>query len=202
MTGDFIHALHILDISGFLSRDYYFDASGKVSKFSHLRVKDNYLRFYLNHIAPLKNKILRGGKVITSLWDLKNFESVMGYQFENLILHNRQSLYPMLDLLDHQIESAAPFIQRKTTTNKGACQIDLLIHTKMDLFYLCEFKCKKRIGAEIVREVEKKMNTLKLPKRSALKPVLVYLGEIDANTEDKLRNYFYKLISFEEFFKT
>ncbi len=58
--------IRTLELSGFLSRDYYFKPdSGEVAKLSHLRVKDNYLRFYLKVIEPLKAKIEKGGKIVT-----------------------------------------------------------------------------------------------------------------------------------------
>jgi hypothetical protein len=40
-------AIDHLDLSGFSRRDFYFKADGKISKLSHLRIRDNYLRFYL-----------------------------------------------------------------------------------------------------------------------------------------------------------
>jgi len=45
--------------SGFITRDYTWDIkSGKVSRLSHFRLSDNYLRFYLKFIKPNKPKIL------------------------------------------------------------------------------------------------------------------------------------------------
>lgn len=65
-NSDLTEAIHILELSGFLSRDYYFHPFGKPSKLSHLRIKDNYLRFYLKFIEPRKKHILKGGKSIRS----------------------------------------------------------------------------------------------------------------------------------------
>lgn len=192
----FSKSLKILELSGFLSRDFYFKPGGEASSQSHLRVKDNYLRFYLRHIEPNKQRILKGGVKIQGLADLNNFESTMGYQFENLILRNRESLYPILGIDNRSIVSASPFTQRSET--KGHCQIDLLIQSDLDVFYLCELKCKKYITKSIIKEVLKKMATLSLPKRSALKPVLIYQGEIKADDESELKAFFYRMINFEE----
>lgn len=194
---DITNAIHTLELSGFLSRDYYFKFDGTASKLSHLRVKDNYLRFYLKTIEPLKAKILRGGKIIESLFDLPQFESLLGYQFENLILANRTSLYSFLDLKPSQIISAAPYVQRKTSATKGACQIDLLIHSQMDVFYVCEFKCKKQIDKTIIKEMQKKLAVLKVPKRSSIKPILVFEGEIFPSHRTEIEKYFYKVIHFQ-----
>ncbi len=198
INSDLSENIKILESAGFLSRDYSFLFDGKPSKYSYLRVKDNYLRFYLNIIEPLKPAIETGGKKITRWSDIKSFASVMGYQFENLILANRNLLYKFLNLQDRDIVSAAPYIQRKTTKNKGGCQIDLLIHTQLDVFYLCEFKCKKQIDMAVIKEVQKKMQILQLPKRSSIKPVLIYEGEIYPSHYEVLEEFFLELIPFSK----
>jgi AAA+ ATPase superfamily predicted ATPase len=198
-NSDLTEALHILEVSGFLNRDFYFNPqTGEVAKASHLRVKDNYSRFYLKVIEPAKKKIEKGGKIIQDLNEIKNFSSLLGYQFENLILANRDLVQVKLKLKSEQIISSAPYIQKKTQLTPQACQIDLLIHTDLDVFYLCEFKCKKNINNEIITEVRKKMQAIKIPKRSAIKPVLVYVGEIQAGHKEQLEEYFYSIISLDD----
>lgn len=198
LNGDITDWIHILEISGFVSRDYYSNPKGEVSKLNHLRITDNYIRFYLKYILPLKLKIEKTGVVVDSLWKLKNFESILGYQFENLILMNRELVYPKLDLKNHQILSAAPHIQKKNTIHKMGCQIDLLIHTNLDVFYICEMKCKKIIDRSIIKEVQKKVEALNLPKGFSKKPVLIYCGEITASDQEEIENYFLRIIHFNE----
>jgi uncharacterized protein len=190
--------IHMLEISGFLTRDYYYKADGSQSKLSHLRVNDNYLRFYVKYIEPLKNKIKKAEKKVTSFTDLENFESLMGYQFENLILANRQKIIEKMQIKSNQIHSASPYVQRVTLKTKKACQIDLLIHTKMDLFFICEIKCKKMIDHSVIKEVEQKMKALQLPKRCSAKPVLIYCGELYPPHLSEIENYFQHIISFDE----
>lgn len=192
--------IHILQVSGFLSRDYYYHPDGKQSKLGHLRVKDNYLRFYLKHIQPVRDKISSGAKVYKSLSDLKQLESTLGFQFENIILSNRQTLHGLLGIASNAIYSSAPHVQKKKVKTRGGCQIDLLIHTILDVFYLCEFKCKKVIDKSIISEVQKKMDVLALPRRSSLKPVLVYEGEINPKHASKIESFFFKIIQLSEFF--
>ena len=199
-SGELTSLIEILELSGFMARDYYFNPEGKVSKLSHLRVSDNYLRFYLKYIEPEKARILKGGKAIKSSYDLQNFDSMLGLQFENLVLANREQLYAPLDLTMQKIISAAPHVQRKGTLNKGGCQIDLLIHTTLDVFFLCEIKGKKVIDASVIKEVKKKMEILSVPKRTAVKPVLVYAGALAEVAEDEIRRFFYKVVSVEELF--
>jgi hypothetical protein len=201
LNGDFTKSLQILELSGFLSRDYCFLPNGASTNLSMLRVKDNYLRFYLKVISPYEKLIQKGGVRLTSLKDIKNFEAMLGLQLENLVLQNRQLIHQYLGLLNNQIVSSAPYLQRKTVENKGGCQIDLLIQGNLDVFFACEIKCKKIIGKSIAMEVKNKLKVLSLPKRSALKPILIYVGEIEDSARDYLEDYFFKLIDFSDFFQ-
>lgn len=195
---EFSDYIHILELSGFLSRDYYYKPDGNISKLSHLRVKDNYLRFYIKHIEPLKDQIQRAGKTFKSYNDIKNIESIFGYQFENLILANRQILNQLLNIENNTVTFSSPYKQNKTEANKGACQIDLLIGTKFDFFYLCEFKCQKWIDKTVITEVQKKCLLIKLPRRTSLRPVLVYEGEIYPPHKEILADYFFRMIHLDE----
>lgn len=190
--------IHILETAGFLSRDYYYKPDGKISKGSHLRVKDNYLRFYIKNIEPVKDQIIRGGRLYKSFESIQGIENLMGFQFENLILANRQLLNKFLELDDSEILFSSPYRQNKTLANRGACQIDLLIGGKFNNFYVCEFKCKKWIEKSIIKEVQKKCETIDLPKRTSTRPVLVYEGEIYPPHLDEIKKYFFRLIRFED----
>lgn len=196
-NSDLSDSIHVLELSGFLSRDFYFHPDGRVSKLSHLRVKDNYLRFYLKFIEPKKQHILKGGKAITALSDLHGWTSVMGLQFENLLLLNRELILKVLGINSSQIISAAPYLQKKKANNKGGCQIDLLIHTNLDVFYLCEFKCQKWIDSGVISEVRKKASVLQLPRRSSLKTVLIYEGELSGKILNDCSEYFHQIVSFK-----
>ena len=202
VNSDFTNNLRILELAGFVSRDRFFQFDGSLSKHSHIRVKDNYLRFYLKYIEPLKNRIEKGGKVVSRWGDLPAFESILGLQFENLILANRRLLYPFLNLEDRDVVSAAPYLQKKTTKNLGGCQIDLLIHTTLDLFFLCEMKCRKSIDSSVIKEVQRKMDLLSLPKRSSIKPVLVYEGELYPPHIEKLKSFFYRIIHLSDLYNS
>lgn len=190
--------VHQLELSGFLSRDFYYNHLGKQSKLSHLRVKDNYLRFYIKCIEPMRDRIENKSKEVKSLHDIQYFDSLLGLQFENLILANREILHEKLEISSASIESSSPYVQKKTTKVKAGCQIDLLIHTKLGVFYLCEFKCKKIIDKSVINEVEKKIKVIKLPARFVVKPVLVYEGELYPPHLEEIEKYFYKIVHFEE----
>ena len=77
--------------SGFVRRDFSWKlGESNKSKLSTYRISDNYLRFYIKNIAPYKDRIIRGDfkTGVTNL--LASWESIMGLQFENLVLNNRK----------------------------------------------------------------------------------------------------------------
>lgn len=192
------HYIHILELSGFLSRDFYYKPNGIASKLSHLRVKDNYLRFYLKNIEPLKEQISKKAITIKSFRDIKNIDSLLGYQFENLILANRPLVHQALELESNEIRFSSPYKQNKLQSNKGACQIDLLIGTQYHSYYICEFKCQKVIDRSIIKETMKKVSTIQLPKQNSIHPILVYAGEIYQPHFEEIQSYFFKIISFDQ----
>ena len=60
----------------------------------------------------------------SSLEQLNGLESMFGFQFENLVLNNLQTLFPMLGLDTALVLSASPYCQRAAVGRDG-CQIDL-----------------------------------------------------------------------------
>ena len=61
------------------------------------RLSDNYIRFYLKYINPKKIQI--EAKRITKLGvaSLPGWDSIMGLQFENMVINNRNELYKLLE---------------------------------------------------------------------------------------------------------
>ncbi len=175
-TGGISEKLATLVASGMVARDYTWSTSGKRTALSKYRIRDNYLRFYLRYIDHQKEKIEQGLFRNAHLENLVQWDAVMGYQFENLILNNLDAVIRRLDIAPESIISAAPYFQRKTRRH-DACQIDLLIHTKNTL-YVCEIKFRKRIDATVADEILQKIE--KLPGRSkySIRPVLIYEGEL------------------------
>jgi hypothetical protein len=198
LNADFSRDIAILEVSGFLARDFSFNPDGKISKFSFLRLRDNYLRFFLTYLQPIRNRILKGGARFSTLEQLPNWEATLGLQFENLILHSRTEIYPHLGIEPSEIISAAPYIQRANTRNRGGVQVDLLIHARRDEFYLCEVKCQRKITSSIIKEVQTKVSRIALPKRASVRPVLIFEGELDPNYQHTMQEYFYRIIPFKE----
>jgi len=183
--------LNDLRDSGFIDKCIMY-APGKRApqRIIKYRLKDNYLRFYLKYIKPNKGKIENGLYQYIALENLAEWEIVMGFQFENLILSNTKSVCLLLGINLSMIKSAAPFFQKKTKTKSG-CQIDLLIETKYTL-YVCEMKFRKLIKADIIKKMAHKIIKLKPPKHFSVRPVLIYAGELEQTVYDA--GYFTNII--------
>lgn len=178
-TGFISKCLDDLIKSGFISRDYTWHLkSGESSRLSLFRLSDNYIRFYLKYIDKNQIKIDNNEFSFKSLSLLPNWESIMGLQFENLILKNRSYIKACLNIKPDEVVSDNPFFQRKTAQNAG-CQIDYLIHSKFGTLYVCEIKFKKQeIGLEIINEMKKKLTNFHYPKGFSCRPVLIHVNGV------------------------
>ncbi len=187
--------------SGFISRDYTWNIKdGKESSLSKYRLSDNYVRFYLKYILPNKNKIAQGHFENQSIFSLPGWDAIMGLQFENLVLNNRQLIIKKLRLNQDVILSDNPFFQRKTIKTPG-CQIDYLIQTKFNTLFICEIKFSKNpIGSEIFQEMEKKLHSLIAPKGFSKFAVLIHVNGVTDTVTNS--GFFSEIIDFSEFLKT
>lgn len=187
-----------LVMSGFIERDHTWQLqTGQISKLSKYRLKDNYLRFYLKYLRVQKPKIEKGIFNEISLTTLPNWDIIMGLQFENLVLNSHQELIQAIGIQPHEIVFCNPFFQRQTTRQSG-CQIDYLIQTRFDTAYVCEIKFSRfEIGLEIINEVAKKIERLKLPRHFSYRPVLIHVNGVREDVKDS--NFFSNIIDFGEF---
>ena len=193
--GDLSRYLEDLSASGFISKDVVFKPGKKsASKLAKYRLKDNYLRFYLKYLEPIKGKIERGLFREVALESLAEWETIMGLQFENLVLNNIRSICSRLTINLNSVISASPYFQRKTKRWKP-CQVDLLIETRFT-FYVCEIKLRKMISRNVTKEVQAKIERLKLPKGYTIRPVLIYSGMLAHGIEAD--GYFDHLLDFNK----
>ena len=161
------------------------------------RLRDNYTRFYLKFVERKKESISAGLFRFTTLDRLPGWDAVMGLQFENLVLNNLKTLCPLIGLGTRLVTSAAPFARRKSGSSPGV-QIDLLIQTPKS-FYVIEVKRKGRIGGEVEREVQEKVERLALPRNKSVRTVLVFDGDMDPQVEED--GYFDYLIPIGKMFE-
>ena len=197
--GDLSRYLDELSASGFITKDAVFEPGKKsASKLAKYRLKDNYLRFYLKYLEPIKDKIEKGLFREVALESLTEWETIMGFQFENLVLNNIRTICSLLAINLNTVKSAAPYFQRKTQRKK-ACQIDLLIETKYTL-YVCEIKFRRIIPKAVISEVQDKIGRLKSAKGLTVRPVLIYAGKLESGIRDG--GYFDEIIDFEKLLST
>lgn len=195
-SGVLTEYLEDLVAAGLLQRDYAFSpATGRRSRLSRYRLKDNYLRFYLKYIEPAREKIESGVLGQSDSRSFATFDAIMGLQFQNLVLNNLPLVLRQLRIAPARLRSAAPYFQNETRRQR-ACQIDLLIDTQYST-YICEIKFQRRLSASVVDEVMEKSARLKIGKGKSLRRVLIYMGELAAGIEES--GAFDELLAFERF---
>lgn len=176
-------ALRDLELAGFIRKDSFFDpANGKTKPREHrFRLADNYLRFHLKYIAPASERVRKGLYQRVPLESLEAWDTLMGLQFETLILDSLEEIFARLGLKNRAVLNAGPYAQGKTL-RREACQIDLLIRTRQSL-YIVEMKFRKMTGPEMIDQMKEKVARLKLPKGQSFRTVLLHSGGIDPAIE-------------------
>ena len=186
-----------LELAGFIKRDHTWNIkTGNDSELSRYRLCDNYLRFYIKYIEKNLSKINRDSFMLKSLISLSEWYSMMGFQFENLVLNNRKEIYHILNISPDEVICDNPFFQRKTNRYPG-CQIDYMIQTKFGTLYICEIKFSKDvIGSSVIQEVKRKIESIKYPKGFSCRPVLIHVNGVSSDVLDS--DYFSNIVDMNE----
>lgn len=192
--GDISKALEELCQDGFIYRYYSWDIkTAKISEKTYqYRVMDNYFRFYIKHILPYKHQIEIG-----EMSNLpQSWESIIGLQFEHLVVNNRKTLHKLIGVPANEIVYCNPYLQKETKERRG-CQIDYMVQTKFNVLYVCEIKFSKNtIDASVIEEVEQKLARLTLPRGFSVRPILVHVN--GATDSVVARDYFASIVDFSE----
>lgn len=190
--------LNDLTTSGFISRDNTWNpktglASPLLFKY---RLRDNYLRFYLRYIETKLPEIERNFYQLKSLSILPGWTSIMGLQFENLVLNNRHFVHKHLKLSTDDIVVENPYFQHQTSRQSG-CQIDYMIQTRTHVLYICEIKFSQEVvKKEVIREVKEKIERLYIPRGFSVCPVLIHVNGVHEGLIESA--YFTEIIDFSE----
>lgn len=189
--------LQELVMAGFLKKTYAWDLhSAKEKNRPRFRLIDNYCRFYLRYIQPNREKIEGGHFAEQTLSSFPGWGSIMGFQFENLVLHNRKFIFEILGLRREDILFDNPYIQNATKQQRG-CQIDYLIHTRYKMLFLCEIKFSRDpIAASVIDEVRQKIEALKMPRGFSCVPILIHLNGVSESLLEK--EFFPHVIDFSK----
>ncbi|MES2199156.1 MAG: ATP-binding protein [Chlamydiota bacterium] len=198
-SGFISKCLDNLALSGFIQEDCTWNIFTKAeSQLKKFRLKDNYLRFYLRYIETNKDKIAKDLFETKSFMYMPGWESVMGLQFENLVVNNLKSLCKILRIEMVEIVNAGPFFQRATQRVKG-CQIDLLIQTCHNTLYVCEIKFStSEVKNSVIEEMEKKIENLSAPKGFSIRPVLIHVNGVSHSVKES--GLFNDIVDFSRFF--
>ena len=146
------------------------------------RLSDNHLRFYLKYVDSHRNQIIKGRFKSNALEQLDQWDTIMGLQFENLVMENLGAILNKLRIPHHRVLYAGPYHQSKTQRQQG-CQIDFLIQTKRSI-YLCEIKFKNQISSSVIQEVDRKVTAIKLPKNQSIRTALIDDGQLTPSIEE------------------
>ena len=186
-----------LIMAGIISRHYTWRINtAEESTLSQFRLRDHYIRFYLKYIEKNLGKIEEGHFGDIDIGSLPGWQSIMGLQFENLVLNNRRYLIDMLNIKPSHIVADNPYFQRKTKAQQG-CQIDYMIQTKENVLYIFEIKfSKNEIRSFVIEQVQETIKRLKYPKGYAVLPILIHINGVSPTVEDS--DFFYQIIDFSQ----
>jgi AAA+ ATPase superfamily predicted ATPase len=152
--------------SGFISRDHTWNPKTGITAplLFKYRLRDNYIRFYLRYIESKLPEIDRNVYQLKSLSSLPSWATMMGLQFENLVLNNRNFIHRCLKLSADDIVVENPFFQHKKSRLPG-CQIDYMIQTRTNVLYVCEIKfSRNELKKDILKEIKAKIDRLSIPR--------------------------------------
>ena len=181
--------------AGFVSKDVVLNPkTWKKSRNVRYRLCDNYARFYLKYVEPNIEEIKDGKFEFEQIPELKNWQTIMGLAFENLVLNHVLDFKDALHLGGAQIRAAAPFLK----SGKGGVQIDLLIQTD-DAMYVVEVKRRRQIDAGIIDEVKEKVGALRKPRGMSIRKGVIYEGELSPSV--KRSGYFDALVDIGRFMR-
>lgn len=194
-SGQLSTYLEDLLLAGYLGREYTWSLkTGEESRKSRFRIRDNFLRFYLKYMAPNLSKIERDSFKNITLYSLPSWESIMGLQFENLVLNNRTLILQKLGIRPEEVVYDNPYFQKQTVRKRG-CQIDYLVQTRFGNLFACEVRFSRHpISSNIIQEFQTKFQNLQIPHGFAILPVLIHVNGVIPEVEES--GFFSRIIDF------
>ena len=181
-NGHLSECLEELETAGFIARDGGVNpVSGSRSRLVRYRISDNYTRFYIKYIEPNADLIRKGLFRFTDMEQLPACQTILGLQFECLVLNNLSALIQRLGLDRTLLVYASPYRRAAHSRGEG-CQIDLLLMARRTA-WVVEVRRRVEIGAEVVGEVAEKVRRLGLGRNVSVRTALVYSGRLSPAVE-------------------
>jgi hypothetical protein len=175
-----------------VTRDVPFDPVTGTDRIrgSLFRLHDNYVRFYLKYVEPVRGRIEKGLYRSRPLSALTAWDAIMGLQVENLVQHSLHAVLAQLGLANVPVLNAGPYFRRPTKRLRGV-QVDLMIRTQSTV-YVLETKLRRQIPTGVIDEMRSKCDRLQLPSNVGLRTGLLYEGSLAPEIPDS--DYFDFLI--------
>jgi hypothetical protein len=149
----------------------------------------------INFIHPHLKKINQPGKRLPPIHFLpdKKYLPWQGFAFERVCYHHHQLIAEKLGFGEVRYEVGSWF---KKGIESHKIQIDMIYFRADSVITLCEMKfTRKKIGKEIIKDIEKKVDTLPNPKQLTVEKVLITAAE---PTQPLLNEgYFHKILNLE-----
>lgn len=189
--------LENLELAGFLEKYVSVDKPNGIRN-ARYRIADPYLLFYFNFIYPNYKKINQPGEPfpIAHFLPEKQYLPWQGFAFERICLQHYRLIAEKLGFGAVRYEAGSWF--KKGLQNTKA-QIDLIYARADGVLTLCEIKfTRNKIGKEVIKDIEKKIETLPNPKQLAVEKVLITAAE---PTKPLLNEgYFNGILTIEDIF--
>lgn len=192
-NGHLTRHLQELETAGFVAREGGINPeTDRPLKIETYRIKDNYTRFYLHHVEPRLAAIKAGTFRFSSVGELPGWPTIIGLQFENLVVCHYHELLPHLHLGRQLILSASPYLKLGGKGVRGV-QVDLLLQMKSAAYFI-EVKHQARVDASVEKEMQEKIARVPLCGEKSRRAVLVCLGDVDAQVAED--GYFDAIVPF------
>jgi hypothetical protein len=195
LNKDFSVAIAELESAGFIARDFTWSFKSGKSKLSHLRLCDNYSRFYLRYVEKHSERLKKIPLKSNSNLQIIPWDILFGLQFENLVMNNLPLVIEWLGLSPDEIVNIGPFFQPATRGRKGV-QIDLMIQTRYKNLYVCEIKTQENLSTKLIEEMKLKIKNLEKPRGYAIHPCLLTIHPAPSSVLEP--EYFHKMINMTE----
>jgi 5-formaminoimidazole-4-carboxamide-1-beta-D-ribofuranosyl 5'-monophosphate synthetase len=128
------------------------------------------------------------------LESFSRWDTLMGLQFENLVLGNLPAVFREIGLTNIPILNAGPYYLRSTKNRKG-CQVDLLVRTRQSL-YVFEIKFRRQIDSSVMTAMRERVKALDVPRSLSVRTGLIYQGNLHPEVQPS--DYFDFLVPFED----
>ncbi|OFZ78491.1 MAG: hypothetical protein A2583_05375 [Bdellovibrionales bacterium RIFOXYD1_FULL_53_11] len=192
--GGLAYYLENLELAGFIGIHAPFDR-GPDSRLRKYKLVDAYLLFYFKYIEPNMRVIRDNARtdlfrtLVEPVW-----KPWTGIAFENMCLKNHVAISSALGF-EGEVVWFGPYWER----GEKGFQIDLLFRRADKVLTLCELKYSdKPLGPEIIPEVERKCQLIRVPRGFTLERAVIAPYGITAEVEKS--GYFHHVMTLEDFF--